>query len=212
MNKIILLGAINRIYATWLTRCVRGLRFPVISQSESAFRVHDLNNHALLVDAGCFHYHAQLQTPDVWRIWVGVQTAHYPICSSVQRPCSRTRFSFLCKTKICIYLKCYFPIMLFPCYHVLGFDIWFHLYLCFEFLFSILFFCRYTTMITESCISFVLLLIVEIEQDMLFSVPAQTESWQISIPFSGIWIVVWAFVLQSLNERAYCSPVPSCFW
>lgn len=45
-------------------------------------------------------------------------------------------------------------------------------------------------MITESCISFVLLLIVEIEQDMLFSVPAQAESWQISIPFTDIWIVV----------------------
>lgn len=215
VNKIILLGAINRIYATWLTRCVHGLRFPVISQSESAFRVYDLNNQALLVDHWCRMLSLSCTASDTWRVkdmgrCPNSSLPHLLFCSA-----SLLKNSPLISpwTKICIYQKCYFPVMLFPCYHVLGFDIWFHLYLCFEFLFSILFFWHYTTMIRESCIFLVvLLLIVEIGHDMLFSVPAQAESWQICIPFSGVWIVVWAFVLQSLNVPACCFPVPSCFW
>lgn len=80
------------------------------------------------VGAACFHYHAQLQTPDVWRVRIGVQIPHYPICpvSSASYPELASHFSTKLKRVV---VKIIISLLYKAC-HVMGPDTQFCLYVC----------------------------------------------------------------------------------
>lgn len=80
---------------------------------EVAQSLHNLSLQDQLVDSVdtvCFHYHALLQTPDVWRARIGVQIPHCPICPVCSTSYPRTCFSFLHKTETRSCQNCHFPV------------------------------------------------------------------------------------------------------
>lgn len=167
------------------------------------------------IDAGCFHYHAQLQTPDVWRAWISVQTPHCPICPVCSASLPKNLLlifqqnwnMYLSKLSFLSYIKC--------------------IYLCFKMFFLLLslFFFFYINFVVDNdgCRNWiflvVLLLIEEREPDLLFPVLAHPKSWKVCLPFSAVWLVVfsiciaickWASVLLSDAQLLLMKQI--CLW